>query len=641
VLEDRTLLSASLAVVDVNTNVVLPSNGTPINTFANWAMSLQAQVAGAAVTGYSWNFSQAPDAQNVTGSSNYNAQFTWASFTGQARTDKISVTETSSGGQVTHTYAFTVVPTSSPAWSTAVSNSNTWPSVVTPDQLSGQATVPAGPYAALGLADGSVQTSLSLPAYNPNVAPLALVYNSAVADPQPTFLVHYQLSPSQALPSSVTAQLTLTDSGGHTVFSGPTVYFNPAALNPGDWMQMALPATAAGLATGRYNWQIQVTANYGTPTTTTYSGAVNLITAGTTPNNLTSNPFGPGWSLANVARLYAVSGGVILQNPDGTSLWFANGTGGSFVTPAGDFSTLSYSSSTGVYTRTLTNGTLITFNSAGQQTAIVDRDGNTTSFAYNSSNELTSVTDFNGQVSTISYNSAGQATAISDPASRSLALGFNGSGQLTSLTEPDSSVWHYGYDTANDLTSLSDPRANLNANPPTYTTFFTYGTAGKVSQVTQPDGSSVSLAPVQAQGLATAGTGTSSNPAPAMLLASASAAFTDGNGNTWLSYVDGLGFGRPVSQADPLGDTTLSEVTSNGLAWLTADPLGRRERDYFNSQGEVAETVYADDTTSLFSSNLMGEPTQITDPTGAVTTLTYNTKGDLTKVQNAGNGVVT
>ena len=44
-LEDRTLMS-SLAVVDVNTNVVLPSNATPINSFSNWAMSLQAQVSG-------------------------------------------------------------------------------------------------------------------------------------------------------------------------------------------------------------------------------------------------------------------------------------------------------------------------------------------------------------------------------------------------------------------------------------------------------------------------------------------------------------------------------------------------------------------------------------------------------------------
>jgi hypothetical protein len=50
-MEDRTLMS-TLAVVDVNTNVVLPANGATINSFSNWSMSLQAQVSGVAVTSY-------------------------------------------------------------------------------------------------------------------------------------------------------------------------------------------------------------------------------------------------------------------------------------------------------------------------------------------------------------------------------------------------------------------------------------------------------------------------------------------------------------------------------------------------------------------------------------------------------------
>jgi hypothetical protein len=85
----------------------------------------------------------------------------------------------------------------------------------------------------------------------------------------------------------------------------------------------------------------------------------------TTPNNLTANPFGPGWSLDNVSRLYPVTGGVVLQNPDGTSLWFAAGQGGTFVSPAGDYSTLGYNSTTGVYTRTLTSGTQINLSARG------------------------------------------------------------------------------------------------------------------------------------------------------------------------------------------------------------------------------------------------------------------------------------
>jgi hypothetical protein len=43
-----------LYVLDINQDVVLPSNGTPINSFATWPMHLEAQVSGATVTGYSW-----------------------------------------------------------------------------------------------------------------------------------------------------------------------------------------------------------------------------------------------------------------------------------------------------------------------------------------------------------------------------------------------------------------------------------------------------------------------------------------------------------------------------------------------------------------------------------------------------------
>jgi YD repeat-containing protein len=524
------------------------------------------------------------------------------------------LTEISSGGGViTQSYNFTVQPINAPGWTSDPSSASTWPAVITPDTLNGQATQAAGPYASLGLADGSVQTSLSLPSYNPNVAPLGLTYNSAVADPQPTFLVRYQLSPTQALPSSVTAQLTLTNSSGTTVFTGPVTSYNPSTLNPGDWMQLALPATAAGLASGRYSWQIQVTANYGTQTITSYSGSFNLITGSTTPDSQTSSPFGAGWSLDNVERLWPVTSGVILQNPDGTSLWFA-GSGPSYTSPPGDFSTLTYNSTTQTYTRTLTDGTQINFNSSGQQTSIVDRDGNTTTFTYNSSGQLTSVTDLNGQVNTLTYNSSGQVTTLTDPASRSLGLSINGAGQLTSLTEPDNSVWKYSYDSSNDLTQLTDPRGGSD------NTQFTYNSVGKVSGLTLPGGSTASLTAVQAQGLS----------GQVVLAAAAAALYTDPNGKVWTTSLDGLGFGQPVSAADPLGDTSLSYVNSSAETWLSADPLGRANTYFFNSQGNVMEAVDPAWDVSTYAYNNFAEPIQYTDPAGALTSNLYNTQGDLT-----------
>jgi YD repeat-containing protein len=480
---------------------------------------------------------------------------------------------------------------------------------------------------------------MSLPSYNPNVTPLGLVYNSAAPDPQPVFLANYTLDPSESLPTTVTAQLSLTDAEDSTVFTGAVVTYDPSELAPGDTMVMALPLDTSGLTTGQYNWQIAVTANYTTPTTTNYTGSYDFVAGSTTPTSATATPFGAGWSLASLSALTPQANGVILQNPDGTSLWFANGsTGGTFVSPAGDFSSLTLSD--GVYTRTLPDGTQFHFNSSGQETSSVDRDGNTTSITYNDAGQLTTVTDMNGQENTITYNTAGLATAITDPAGRSLTLSYNGAQQLTGITDPDGHTWQYGYTTADQLTTLSDPRSSGT----TYTTSFSYNSAGQVSGVTQPDGSTESFTAQQSFGLAASGSGTSSSPAPATLAASAVSSYVDGNGHTWVSYLDGLGFGTPIEQIDPLGDTTLTYRDANDLAWLSSDPLGRSTRSFFDSMGNTTEIVYPDGTYGTATYNSFAEPTEVTNlkrltgglggggigGSSATSYLSYDMEGNLT-----------
>ncbi len=425
-----------------------------------------------------------------------------------------------------------------------------------------------------------MQTSHAMPSYNPNVAPFALDYNSAAADPLPVFLVRYQLDPSQSLPAEVTAQLTLTDQDDNTVYTGPAASYDTSALNPGDWMQMALQVNPAGLATGRYNWQVSVSAS---DQNASYSGAFDFLSGSAAANNLTSTPLGPGWSPDNLYRLWPVQGGVIVQNPDNTSLWFAQNGAGSFTTPAGDFSTLSYDPDTATYTRTLPDGTQYLFSSAGQQASIVDRNGNTTSYAWNSSNELTSITDMNGQVVTLNYNVSGYLLSAVDPANRTLALGYSAPNQLITLTDPDGTVWNYAYTTANQLTSVGDPTA-LKYDP----------TTGLISTITLPTGAIESLTPVQAQGLSSGSNGT-----PAMTLGGATADYTDSNGNLYWVATDGLGFGQVQQSISPTGSTNLNDFNANGQAWLIGDANGKPTATIFNSQGKprqiVCASIYGDD----------------------------------------------
>jgi hypothetical protein len=109
------------------------------------------------------------------------------------------------------------------------------------------------------------------------------------------------------VPATVSAQLTFNG------VQGSTFYYSTSSLNPGDTMQIALQWDATGLSTGRYSYSVAVTANYGTPVTTTTSGSVDII-------NSSTSPFGAGWSLSQLERLWPVTGGVILEQPGGTSL---------------------------------------------------------------------------------------------------------------------------------------------------------------------------------------------------------------------------------------------------------------------------------------------------------------------------------
>jgi hypothetical protein len=233
--------------------------------FATYAVDLRAQVSGATVQTDSWDVSQAPDATAVTGQSTYRLQFTWRSFTGAARSNQITLTTTNvGGGGLSQTLTFSVIATDSPAWSSTPPTSvSTWPTVLPPDALTARQETVDSQYYRLGLATGEVQTSHTLPAYNPGVPPLTLLYSSTAADRLPIFLEHYQLDPSQSAPATVTAQLTLNS------VAGPVTTYTTSLLNPGDILEIAVQGNASSLTTGRYAYSLTVTANYVPPVPTT------------------------------------------------------------------------------------------------------------------------------------------------------------------------------------------------------------------------------------------------------------------------------------------------------------------------------------------------------------------------------------
>ena len=191
----------------------------------------------------------------------------------------------------------------------------------------------------------------------------------------------------------------------------------------------------------------------GTLTTSTYSGTATVL-------NLSSSPFGDGWTLEGLEQITSASGGVILNSGmAGASLWFSGSFGsggGTYTDPAGEFSTLVQNSGGG-WTQTLTDGTQINFNSGGYETSVVQLDGLRTTFTYSSS-KLTSIEDPYDNLVTFSY-SGGYLQTIADPAGRTATF-TNSGGALTQAELPDGSTWSYSANSGGAITLITDPDSN-------------------------------------------------------------------------------------------------------------------------------------------------------------------------------------
>ncbi len=614
--------AATLNVVDDNNGIVL-SPSVPETDFSTYSVQLDAELvmnsSGSFGTpSYTWNLTSAADASSVSGASSYRLSFTWASFSGAARTDTVVISVTDGTNNISETIVFDVQSTSSPGYTaTQPTTTATWSGVLPPDAVSSQQpTVGMGPYYQLGQYQANLLLTIPMPAYNPNGPAQELLYNSTAANPQPIFTVQYQLNPSDAVPTSLSAILTFNGTAASPISVDPTLMF------PGDTLQIGLQANATALSTGRYSYSFQVVDADASPMTTTYSGSVDVINYG-------SSAFGGGWSLAGVERIYSVTGGAILDLGDGTSLWFANGgVGGTFVTPAGDYSTLTQNTSTSVYTRAMPDGTQYHFNSSGLETAVVDRNSNATTYMYSGS-KLTSIKDFNNQLVTLAY-SGSNVTSVTDPALRTTTLAYS-SGLLTSVKDADGSLWTYGYDaTTNQLTTLTDPDQG--------TVTFAYDGAARVSTVTTPtDASEGFVIPAQEQGLVVE-TGSADGPGvgtPATLVALAPTEFENSLSNQSNTLFNWLGFGEPTETVDPLGDTSVTHNNASGQPWLNTDALGNSQRNFFDSNGNVTEQVQANSATTQYTYNSFSETSQTTDANGNLTTASYNASGNMTQMENA------
>ena len=206
----------------------------------NGSVFLEAQVSGTTVSSYNWNTSGiSSDAQSISGASTYQLSFKWDHEFSTSHVDAItlSVTDTNSHTE-TYTYDFELPDayTSNSGGGSPVMA--TWPTTLSPDTVSPNDPSWASDDVSVDSNSGSLDTSIQLPSYNPNVPALASDLRLGDAPTRcRSSSRRTRSSSSGSVPSQVSATLTFNGS------VGTTYYYNTSTLNPGDVQQIALQAT--------------------------------------------------------------------------------------------------------------------------------------------------------------------------------------------------------------------------------------------------------------------------------------------------------------------------------------------------------------------------------------------------------------
>ena len=575
-------------------------------------MILQAQVSGTTVSSYDWITSGiSSDASSITGSNTYQLSFKWNGTIATSHVDAVTLSVTDSNSHTeTYTYDFQLAQgeAAGPAAATPPGRRPTHPIRSAPPTQPGRATTSRStPIQGLSTRRSRCR------AITPTFRRIDLTYDSLTANPLPIIIAENTLSSSSAVPSQVGATLTFNG----TV--GTTYYYNTSTLNPGDVQQIALQAATAGtLSTGRYAYSMQIVDYGATNTTITLSGTATLL-------NESSSAFGDGWTLDGLEQIIPASGGVILSlGGGGDSLWFSGSFGsggGTYTTPAGDFSTLVLNSN-GSYTRTLTDGTKVDFNSGGYEIATVDLNGLHTTYGY-TSNRLTTITDPYTNVTSLTYNGSNLLQSIEDPAARLTTFTMS-SGNLTAVEQADGTHITYTYGSSGQMTQLKDPLGDA--------VTITYDSAGRVGTITRPDLTTEEFSAFQEQGWTN--TGTSGSPAPATLLAASAATYADPNGNVTSLRPDWYGLGMTGVAVDALGDVGTYDLNSNGLATVVIDPLNRMTTSSYNSLGNMTGVTNPDGTSEGYTYNGFSEPLTAIDENGKTTSFTYDGNGNNTVIED-------
>jgi RHS repeat-associated protein len=363
----------------------------------------------------------------------------------------------------------------------------------------------------------------------------------------------------------------------------------------------------------------------------------------------TMGPFGLGWTDNWQITSSADTAGNVTISDDGSLLYFAKNSDGTYTDSPGEYGTLTLTS--GAYQYVATDGTIIAFNANGSLAYEQDTNANRITAGYNASGELTSLTASNGSAITIAYNAQGLISSITEPGSQTTTYGYDSSGQhlltftdvfgattyayaagpsaadqnaLTSLTFADGTGLEWSYDAQGRIASTG--RLN-GTGPEAEVETYAYPAPGEFT-ITNGDGDTTDTLnddrgnigeTIDALGNITRFAYDSNDNLTKVVAA-------DGTTTTYSFDANG----NMTSETDALGYTIQFTHNQLGEPLTFLNQEGYETSYAYDGKGNLLETTNPDGTIQSYVYNTLGEVTSSTDPDGHAIGYGYNTNGQLT-----------